>query len=64
MSSGLIDISSGLPPAVEGSPAVLPSDGPVGHRWAVVLAGGDGTRLRSLTVKIAGDQRPKQLIPL
>jgi mannose-1-phosphate guanylyltransferase len=30
------------------------------HRWAVMLAGGDGTRLRSLTVKIAGDSRPKQ----
>jgi mannose-1-phosphate guanylyltransferase len=28
--------------------------------WAVVLAGGDGTRLRSLTRKIAGDERPKQ----
>jgi mannose-1-phosphate guanylyltransferase len=30
------------------------------HRWAVVLAGGDGTRLQSLTLKIAGDSRPKQ----
>jgi mannose-1-phosphate guanylyltransferase len=28
--------------------------------WAVILAGGDGTRLRSLTRKIAGDERPKQ----
>lgn len=28
--------------------------------WAVLLAGGDGTRLRDLTVKIAGDSRPKQ----
>src|SRR5260370_3242835 len=28
--------------------------------WAVLLAGGDGTRLRSLTLKIAGDSRPKQ----
>ncbi|HWP57070.1 MAG TPA: sugar phosphate nucleotidyltransferase [Candidatus Acidoferrales bacterium] len=28
--------------------------------WAVVLAGGDGTRLRSLTRRIAGDERPKQ----
>jgi hypothetical protein len=43
MSSGLIDTSSGVPPALENSPAVLPSDGTVGHRWAVVLAGGDGT---------------------
>jgi mannose-1-phosphate guanylyltransferase len=29
-------------------------------RWAVVLAGGDGTRLQSLTLKISGDLRPKQ----
>lgn len=28
--------------------------------WAVVLAGGDGTRLRSLTRLIAGEDRPKQ----
>jgi mannose-1-phosphate guanylyltransferase len=30
------------------------------NEWAVVLAGGDGTRLKSLTRKIAGDERPKQ----
>jgi len=28
--------------------------------WGVILAGGDGTRLRSLTKQIAGDERPKQ----
>ncbi len=28
--------------------------------WAVILAGGNGTRLKSLTRKIAGDERPKQ----
>lgn len=31
-----------------------------GSRWAVILAGGDGIRLRSLTRRIAGDERPKQ----
>ena len=32
--------------------------------WAVVLAGGDGTRLRTLTRFIAGDDRPKQFCAL
>jgi mannose-1-phosphate guanylyltransferase len=31
-----------------------------GRRWAVILAGGNGTRLRSLTRVLAGDERPKQ----
>jgi mannose-1-phosphate guanylyltransferase len=30
------------------------------HRWAVVLAGGDGTRLKELSQRISGDSRPKQ----
>jgi hypothetical protein len=33
-------------------------------RWAMILAGGDGTRLRDLTRRIAGDDRPKQFCPL
>jgi mannose-1-phosphate guanylyltransferase len=33
-------------------------------RSAIVLAGGDGTRLRELTRQIAGDDRPKQFCPL
>jgi mannose-1-phosphate guanylyltransferase len=28
--------------------------------WAIVLAGGDGIRLKDLTLKIDGDSRPKQ----
>jgi mannose-1-phosphate guanylyltransferase len=31
-----------------------------GHLWAVLLAGGDGIRLKDLTRRIAGDSRPKQ----
>jgi len=32
--------------------------------WAVILAGGDGTRLKSLTRLISGDARPKQFCPI
>jgi mannose-1-phosphate guanylyltransferase len=34
------------------------------HFWAVLLAGGDGIRLRELTVRIVGDYRPKQFCPI
>ena len=34
------------------------------HLWAVLLAGGDGIRLRDLTRKIVGDYRPKQFCPI
>lgn len=40
------------------SASVLPS------RWALVLAGGDGARLRPLTRQISGDERPKQFCRL
>ena len=34
------------------------------RRWGIVLAGGDGVRLRPLTRHICGDDRPKQFCPL
>jgi len=32
------------------------------ERWAIILAGGDGTRLQSMTRTITGDNRPKQFV--
>ena len=36
----------------------------LGHEWAVILAGGDGTRLNSLTRRVTGDDPPKQFCPI
>jgi mannose-1-phosphate guanylyltransferase len=35
-----------------------------GSLWGVVLAGGEGLRLRSLVHQVCGDGRPKQYVPL
>lgn len=32
--------------------------------WGVVLAGGEGVRLKALSQRISGDDRPKQYVPL
>lgn len=37
---------------------------PRSRRWGVILAGGEGTRLRHLTRFITGDNRPKQFCPV
>jgi mannose-1-phosphate guanylyltransferase len=36
----------------------------IDRRWGMVLAGGDGVRLRELTRFVFGDDRPKQFCPL
>src|SRR4051812_5578612 len=45
---------------MEGQVRVCPGREP----WAVILAGGDGIRLRPLSKLISGDDRPKQFCPL
>jgi hypothetical protein len=35
-----------------------------GSLWAIVLAGGEGMRLRALTRRLYGDDRPKQYAAL
>ena len=52
---------------MNGSVLVAPSSLPVGieppqkgNLWAVILAGGEGLRLRPLTRHLYGDERPKQ----
>jgi mannose-1-phosphate guanylyltransferase len=37
---------------------------PAEHLWAIVLAGGEGVRLRPLARRVCGDDRPKQYVPL
>jgi hypothetical protein len=34
------------------------------HHWGVILGGGDGMRMRSLTRFLTGDERPKQFCRL
>lgn len=34
------------------------------NKWAIILAGGNGVRLQSLTRVLTGDDRPKQFCPL
>lgn len=57
MNATMLDVNSALPQpefARHGSP----------QAWAVVLAGGDGVRLRPLVRRLFGDERPKQYVPL
>jgi mannose-1-phosphate guanylyltransferase len=42
----------------------MPNSSHADQPWAVLLAGGEGTRLQSLTTRIAGDSRPKQFCPI
>ncbi|HEY2015582.1 MAG TPA: hypothetical protein VGH38_18890 [Bryobacteraceae bacterium] len=42
--------------------AQIPTISP--RMWAVLLAGGDGVRMRDLTLRITGDHRPKQFCPI
>lgn len=43
---------------------MVPPANDSGNRWAVILAGGEGSRLRPLTRLLHGDDRPKQFCKL
>ncbi len=45
-------------------PVATRINSPAQRRWGVILAGGDGVRLRPLTRIISGDERPKQFCAL
>ena len=47
-------------PLIEGQPSAGVVGSPSLPAWGLVLAGGDGRRLRPLTRRISGDERPKQ----
>lgn len=49
---------------MESANALVSSSPTPRHLWAVLLAGGDGIRLRDLTARIVGDHRPKQFCPI
>ena len=62
-----VRFSAGLPTGVIPMLPVVPrAEGSAtrNRRWGVILAGGEGTRLRSLTRFVCGDNRPKQFCPL
>lgn len=46
--------------AVVGVEAAPPTQGEL---WGIVLAGGEGVRLRPLAQRVCGDDRPKQYVP-
>jgi mannose-1-phosphate guanylyltransferase len=56
--------ASGEARVSSGQGNLAPRAGSFARRWGIVLAGGDGVRLRELTRLIWGDDRPKQFCPL
>src|SRR6266508_794160 len=51
-------------PAVHRLVEVQPSAPSPAQLWGIVLAGGEGVRLRPLARRVCGDERPKQYVPL
>src|SRR5689334_24901067 len=58
----LIDVSE--EPVADGLPVEAARERGHRHAWAIVLAGGEGRRLRPLVRRLCGDDRPKQYVKL
>src|SRR5688572_11736571 len=58
----LMNLSAAL--ALEPLPIPEYAAHPSPRTWAVVLAGGEGLRMRPLVRRLFGDERPKQYVPL
>jgi len=52
------------PLAIDATPTAVTRQGDRRHAWAIVLAGGEGRRLRPLVRRLCGDERPKQYVKL
>jgi hypothetical protein len=59
---GMRDMMCGS--GARGGPPQEMSGPPAEQLWAIVLAGGEGVRLRPLARRVCGDDRPKQYVPL
>jgi len=49
---------------IDAIPTAAPAEGGRRNAWSIILAGGEGRRLRPLVRRLCGDDRPKQYVKL